>query len=119
MKNELMIVWTTSNRDTILNMICLYALNAKLKGWFDEVTVLVWGASQQVLSEDNEIRETVIRDRNGDALDSVIAAIFDIICTSGRWFVYHNPNHSRRIRFNSDIPRLINNMHPVVICSGC
>ncbi len=42
MKNELMIVWTTDNRDTILNMICLYALNAKTKGWFDEVTILVW-----------------------------------------------------------------------------
>lgn len=59
MKNELLIVWTTSNRETIINMICLYALNAKEKGWFDEVTVLVWGASQQVLSEDNEIREKV------------------------------------------------------------
>ncbi len=59
MKNELMIVWTSTNKDTILNMICQYALNAKSKGWFDEITILVWGASQQVLSEDKEIQEKV------------------------------------------------------------
>lgn len=59
MKNELMVVWTTDNRETIMNMILLYTHNAKLKGWFDEVTLLVWGASQQILSEDKEIREKV------------------------------------------------------------
>ncbi|WP_024955436.1 hypothetical protein [Sulfurospirillum arcachonense] len=59
MKNELLVVWTTNNKNTIMNMICLYTHNAKLKGWFDEVTLLVWGASQQVLSEDKEIRDKV------------------------------------------------------------
>lgn len=51
-----MIVWTTDNKETIMHMVCLYALNAKLKGWFDEVTVVVWGASQRVLSEDKEVQ---------------------------------------------------------------
>lgn len=59
MKNELMIVWATDNRDTILNMICMYALNAKTNGWFDEVNIIVWGASQQVVCEDEEIREKI------------------------------------------------------------
>jgi len=59
MKNELMIVWTTDNKDTILNMICLYALNAKLEGWFDDITLVIWGASQQISSEDKEIKEKI------------------------------------------------------------
>ncbi|DAB32040.1 MAG TPA: DsrE family protein [Sulfurospirillum sp. UBA11407] len=59
MKNELLIVWSTDNKETVLNLICLYAYNAKMKGWFDEVTILVWGASQQVLCEDFEIKEKV------------------------------------------------------------
>jgi len=59
MKNELMIVWTTDNMDTVENMICLYALNAKKKGFFDEVTLLVWGASQRLLSEDESIKAKV------------------------------------------------------------
>ncbi len=59
MKNEVMIVWTTDNKETILNMVFLYTLNAKLKGWFDEVTLLVWGASQKLLSEDDELKVKV------------------------------------------------------------
>jgi hypothetical protein len=59
MKNEVMIVWTTDNKETIMHMVCLYALNAKLKGWFDEVTVVVWGASQRVLSEDKEVQAKI------------------------------------------------------------
>ena len=56
MKNKLMFVWTTDNKETIENMVCLYVLNAKLKGWFDEVTLLVWGASQKILSQDKELQ---------------------------------------------------------------
>lgn len=59
MKNELLIVWVTNNKETILNLICLYALNAKAKGWFEEVTLLVWGASQQILCEDEEIKDKI------------------------------------------------------------
>jgi hypothetical protein len=59
MKNELLIVWSTDNKETILHLICLYALNAKQKHWFNEVTVLLWGASQQVLCEDEEMKAKV------------------------------------------------------------
>lgn len=59
MKSELLVVWTTDNRETIMNMILLYVHNAKLNGWFDEVNLLVWGASQQILSEDKEMQEKV------------------------------------------------------------
>jgi hypothetical protein len=59
MKNELLVVWTTDNKETIMNMILLYTHNAKINAWYDEVNLLVWGASQQILSEDEEIREKV------------------------------------------------------------
>lgn len=59
MKNELMIVWTTDNKETIMNMICLYAINAKKKGWMDEITVLIWGASQMAVCEDKDIEDKI------------------------------------------------------------
>lgn len=59
MKNELLIVWATDNKETILNLICMYAHNAKERGWFDEVTVLLWGASQQVLPADEELKAKI------------------------------------------------------------
>ncbi len=59
MNNCAKILWTTNNKETALNMICLYAHNAKLKGWIENVQVLVWGASQELISEDKEVQEKV------------------------------------------------------------
>lgn len=42
-----------------MNMVCLYAHNAKLKGWMNEVTILVWGASQQLIAQDKEIQDKI------------------------------------------------------------
>ena len=43
MSKKAKILWTTDNKETSLHMVCLYAHNAILKGWMDEVEVLVWG----------------------------------------------------------------------------
>ncbi|NOX15176.1 MAG: DsrE family protein [Epsilonproteobacteria bacterium] len=59
MKNEIMIVWSTDNKETAENMVLLYAKNAKLKGWFDEVTLLIWGASQKLLVQDEYFQKLV------------------------------------------------------------
>lgn len=59
MQKEAKILWTTNNKETSLNMVCLYAHNAKLKGWMTEVTILVWGASQQLIAQDKEIQEKI------------------------------------------------------------
>ncbi|XOB61857.1 DsrE family protein [Campylobacterota bacterium DY0563] len=59
MQKEAKILWTTDNKETALNMVLLYAHNAKLKGWMEEVSVLVWGASQKLISQDKEIQEKV------------------------------------------------------------
>jgi hypothetical protein len=65
MTKKAKILWTTDNKETALHMVCLYAHNALLKGWMDEVEVLVWGASQRLIAEDAEVRakvETMIKD---------------------------------------------------------
>lgn len=59
MQKEAKILWTTDNKETAMNMVCLYAHNAKLQGWIEEVTILVWGASQKLINEDKEIQEKV------------------------------------------------------------
>lgn len=59
MSKKAKILWTTDNKETALHMVCLYAHNALLKGWMDEVEVLVWGASQRLIAEDKEVREKV------------------------------------------------------------
>lgn len=59
MQKEAKILWTTDNKVTANNMVLLYAHNAKLKGWMDDVTILVWGASQQLIAQDKDIQEKI------------------------------------------------------------
>jgi hypothetical protein len=59
MPRKAKILWTTDNKETAMNMVCLYAHNALLKGWMDDVEVLVWGASQRLIAEDEEVRVKV------------------------------------------------------------
>lgn len=59
MQTEAKILWTTNNKETSLNMVCLYAHNAKKQSWIEDVTILVWGASQELINEDKEIQEKV------------------------------------------------------------
>ena len=58
-QNTARILWTTDNKDTAINMICLYAHNAKLKSWIPNVQILIWGASQTLISQDKELQEKI------------------------------------------------------------
>ncbi len=59
MKKELLIHWTTDNFDTSLHMVLLYAHNTKKNKLWDEITVLVWGASQKLVKENEQIADEV------------------------------------------------------------
>jgi len=57
MKKELLVNWTTDNLDTAMHMVLLYTYNAKKMGWFDEITLLIWGASQKLVATNSEVQE--------------------------------------------------------------
>jgi len=54
--NELLVVWTSGDREVALKMVFVYAVNAKKCGWWEEVNLLVWGPSQKLLAEDEELQ---------------------------------------------------------------
>jgi len=58
-KKKLLFLWTTENRETALNMVLMYTHNAKLKNWWDEVNLLIWGASQNFLLTDSEAKSKI------------------------------------------------------------
>jgi hypothetical protein len=62
-KDTLVVVWSSGDREVALKMVFMYTLNAKLKGWWDEVIFIVWGPSARLLSEDEELREQIGRMR--------------------------------------------------------
>lgn len=61
MENDthLYIVWTTDNPVTAMNMIMTYGGNSMLNHWWDEVTIILWGASQQLVATNNTVNARV------------------------------------------------------------
>ncbi len=56
---KLNILWTTTNKDTVKNMLAMYAMGSKKKEWWDEVNIIIWGGSADLLGKDPEIQEVV------------------------------------------------------------
>lgn len=95
MHNSAKILWTTDNKETALNMLFLYAHSAIKKGWIDDVTILIWGASQNLVAQDEEVQEKIkemVRDGvkviackkcadNLDVLNALISCDVDVFHT--------------------------------------
>ena len=54
--NKLTILWTNDNVITAEKMVFMYTLNAKLQGWFEDVTLVVWGASTKLVAENSGLQ---------------------------------------------------------------
>ncbi len=50
------ILWTTDNRDTVFNMLTMYAINSKTRNWWQQVNVIIWGASAKLAGTDTQIQ---------------------------------------------------------------
>lgn len=56
-EDKLVILWTSGDREVALKMVFLYAGNARRLGWFEDVTLIVWGPSARLLAEDEELQD--------------------------------------------------------------
>ena len=56
---KLHILWTNDNLDTSQSMLMMYATNCMLYQWWDEVTVIIWGAPARLVAENEAIQERV------------------------------------------------------------
>jgi len=59
--NKLVVVWTNGDREVAIRMAFMYTLNSKLKEWWDEVSLIVWGPSAKLLTEDKVLQEYIGR----------------------------------------------------------
>ena len=58
---ELVVLWTSGDREVALKMVFMYTFNSKTKGWWKEVSLIVWGPSAKLLTGDAELQEYVSR----------------------------------------------------------
>ena len=54
--NKLLVVWSSADREVALLNVFMYTHNAARHGWWDHVRLLVWGPSDRLLVEDEELQ---------------------------------------------------------------
>lgn len=57
---KLNILWTTDNKDTVFNMLSMYTINSKKREWWQEVNVIIWGASAKLVGNDTQVQTEVL-----------------------------------------------------------
>jgi len=81
--SKLLVVWTSGDRDVALKMVFMYTYNAKLRNWWDEVQLLVWGPSSKLLSEDKDLQEYIKKMKDAGVVLTACKACADSYGVSG------------------------------------
>lgn len=58
--DTLHILWTTDNKDTVFNMITMYACNSKRLNWWKNVNIIIWGASAKLIGKDTQVQSEIL-----------------------------------------------------------
>ena len=58
-KTHLYVLWTNDNKVTAEKMVFMYTINSLLHGWWEKVTLIIWGATAQLASEDVNIQAKI------------------------------------------------------------
>ena len=57
--NHLYLLWTNDNPITAEKMVFMYTVNSMLRGWWEKVTLIVWGATPKLVSENETIQAKI------------------------------------------------------------
>jgi len=76
-KKTLVVLWTSGDREVALKMVFMYTLNAKLRGWWEEVILVVWGPSAKLLTEDKELQASIAKMREAGVVLEACKACAD------------------------------------------
>ena len=58
-RTHLYVLWTNDDRVTADKMVFMYAINSLVRGWWEKVTLIIWGAPAKLVSEDAAIQEKI------------------------------------------------------------
>lgn len=81
-EKHLHIVWTNADVVTSKHMVFMYACNSMKNSWWDKVTVVIWGATQTLVCEDEEIQKCIADARELGVEFSACLTCADILGTT-------------------------------------
>lgn len=56
---RLHVVWSSGDKEVATKIVFMYTLNSKLKGWWDEIELIVWGPSSKLLAHDETLQAEI------------------------------------------------------------
>ncbi|MCG8699559.1 MAG: DsrE family protein [Bacteroidales bacterium] len=62
--DKLHILWTTPDKEVVLNMLAMYAFNSIKMGWWNQVNIIIWGPSANLVANDTQIQTEIAELRN-------------------------------------------------------
>lgn len=57
--DKLNILWTTPDKEVVLNMLAMYAFNSIKMGWWNKVNIIIWGPSAKLVANDTQIQTEI------------------------------------------------------------
>ena len=57
--DNLNILWTNADPVTSEFMVFMYAINAKRYKWWDEITIIVWGSTAELVATNDHIQDLI------------------------------------------------------------
>jgi Uncharacterized protein conserved in archaea len=73
-EDKLVVVWTSGDPNVAEKVALMYTHNAKKKGWFQNVTLVIWGPSAKLISENVKLQEEVeLMKKDGVVVEACIA----------------------------------------------
>lgn len=57
---HLYLLWTSDNYETAEKMVFMYAINSLSQGWWENVTLIIWGASVKLASQNKNIQKLIM-----------------------------------------------------------
>ena len=58
-KQHLYLLWTNDNPITAEKMVFMYSINALKHGWWQDVTIIIWGATAKLAAENIDIQNSI------------------------------------------------------------
>ncbi len=58
-KEKLYILWTSGEKVTFDEMVFMYALNSLKHHWWEDVTLIIWGASAALVGKDFVVQQEI------------------------------------------------------------
>lgn len=58
-KTHLYLLWTNDNPVTAEKMVFMYTVNSLVHGWWEKVTLIIWGATVALVAENEAVRRMV------------------------------------------------------------